>query len=154
MQNTNSILGGGSITEERVQIEHKGKDVVEVSDFSHYAVITNNGFASIIKQHNCRYICMTASGHRVGDRKYFKDMVTSLLNVEAGKHLFHYLLHRDLTKFGTRDLPVTSYKKVLATKQASSDVKWLLSKYESFVDDDDHEQHSLMPTEWYRQYQK
>lgn len=58
------------------------------------------------------------------------------------------------TQPAARDLPVTSYKKELATKQANNVVKWLLSKYESFVDDDDHEQYSLPPTEWYRQYQK
>ncbi|DAZ94044.1 TPA: hypothetical protein N0F65_001475 [Lagenidium giganteum] len=142
------------ITEERVQIENKGKDVVEVSDFSNYAVITNNDFASVIEQHDRRYICITAAKHRVGDRKYFQDMITSLLNVNAGKHLFHYLLRRDLTQFETRDLPSPSYKKELATKQANNVVKWLLSKYESLIDDDDQEQYSLPSGEWYRQYQK
>ena len=140
------------ITEERVQIENKGKDIIEVSDFSNYAVITNNDFSSIIEKNDRRYLCMVASEHKVGDREYFNDMAKSLLNVNAGNHIFHWLLRRDLTNFDSRSLPQTAYKKELAAKQTNNVVKWLLYKYENFVDSDINDEFAMTSTEWYKQY--
>ena len=140
------------ITEERVQIENKGKDIVEVSDFSNYAIITNNDFASIIEKNDRRYLCLEASECRVGDRDYFNNMVKQLLNVEAGCHIFHWLLKRDLSSFVSRDLPSTKYKRELAARQTDSVVKWLLYKYEKLSEAEDCETTELCSKDWYDRY--
>ena len=64
---------------------------------------------------------MVASEHKVGDREYFNDMAKSLLNVNAGNHIFHWLLRCDLTNFESRSLPRTAYKKELAAKQKQTE---------------------------------
>jgi hypothetical protein len=140
------------ITEERLQIEQKGRDTVEVSDFSNYIIITNNDFASIIEKNDRRYACLIASDHRVGDRSYFKTMADKLLNVDAGCHIFHWLLRRELSNFEVRDIPQTDYKKDLSARQTDSVVKWLLYKYEQYCDKEDTTTHSKLSPDWYKLY--
>ncbi|GMF27658.1 unnamed protein product [Phytophthora fragariaefolia] len=113
------------ITEERVQIEAKDR----------------------------RYLCLEASSIRKGDRAYFKKFNKLLANVDAGCHIFHWLLQRDISNFDTADLPKTSYKKELSARQTDSVVKWLLFKYEMLKDNEheDAEEFMLSP-EWYQQY--
>jgi hypothetical protein len=139
------------ITEERQHIEKKGKDTIEVSDFSNYVILTNNDFASIIEKNDRRYVCLEASDCRRGDKQYFKMLVDKLMNPEAGKHIFHYLLRKDLSEFDTRDIPSTSYKRELSLRQDNV-AKWLLSLREMWIDRDDDSAHSSDSKDWYRMY--
>jgi phage/plasmid-associated DNA primase len=140
------------ITEDRVQIEQKGKDTIEVSDFANYVILTNNDFASIVEKSDRRYMCLVASPHRVGDRKYFAEMADKLLNVDAGCHLFHWLIRRDLSNFEVRDIPKTMYKKELVTRQTDNVVKWLLDMHEQLTDENVECETSLLTDEWYIEY--
>ncbi|KAG4044600.1 hypothetical protein PC123_g19963 [Phytophthora cactorum] len=142
------------VTEERIQIEAKGKDIVEVRDFSNYVIITNNDFASIIEKNERRYICLVASDHCVGDKAYFKIMVGKLLNVEAGCHIFHWLLRRDISNFDVRDLPKTEYKKELSARQTDNVVKWIIDMHEELLASGDSNETSMLSPVWYRLYIK
>lgn len=88
------------VAESRIQVEKKGEDSIEVNDFSNYAILTNHDFASIIESGDRRYVCLEASNHRCpgveGSVEYWKDMMDSLMNLEAGEHIFHWLLRRDI----------------------------------------------------------
>lgn len=142
------------ITDKRIQIEAKGKDIVEVSDFSNYVIITNNDFASIIEKNDRRYICLVASDHRVGDKAYFKTMVGKLLNVEAGCHIFHWLLRRNISDFDVRDLPKTEYKKELSARQTDNVVKWLIDMHEELLESGYANETSMLSPDWYQLYVK
>jgi hypothetical protein len=63
-----------------------------------------------------------------------------LANVNAGKHLFHYIINNieipdDWTP--EDDIPDTDYKKELKTMQANSVIKFLLQIYQRLVDIND-----------------
>ena len=142
-----------AITEETNQIEQKGKDIIEVQNFCNFAILTNNDFSSIIEKNDARYICIEANGEKKGDKTYFKDLVDTCANTNAGKHLFHWLLKRDLSNFYPDEIPETKYKKLLKTKQACTVVRWMISKYEELSDNDHTTEISLTPSKWFEAYQ-
>lgn len=143
-----------AITEETNQIEQKGKEVIEVQNFCNYAILTNNDFSSIIEKNDARYICIEANGEKKGDRAYFKDLVDTCANMEAGKHLFHWLLKRDLSNFYPDDIPETKYKKDLKVKQSCTVVRWMLSIYNKLSDNDEQDEQTYTHDELFRQYQE
>jgi phage/plasmid-associated DNA primase len=137
------------ITEDQLQVEEKCKSTVEIRDFSNYAILTNNDFSSIIEQSDRRYLPIIASDHRVKDYEYFDHFANTLLNQNAGKHLFHWLLKRDISKFRPSVLPKTSYKRELAFKQAGSVIKWIVNKFTrtQFKYPENETNHEMVPIE-------
>lgn len=115
------------ITEPTRTIEKKGLESYTVSDYSNYMYTTNNDFASIIEEGDRRYVCIRANSKYKGNSKYFDNFVSKLHNIDAGRHLFHYLLSLDLSNFDVRKIPQTDYKRELAFKQASSAVEFLIA---------------------------
>lgn len=127
-------------TADEVQIEPKGKDAYTIADFCNYIIISNGDFASLIEETDRRSFCMETSSKYKGNYKYFKNYYSKLANVNAGKHIFHYLINHieipeDWTPQG--DIPDTEYKKELKTMQSNSVVKFLLKIYQDLVDLDD-----------------
>jgi len=127
------------ITEPRRVIEKKGLEPYTVSDYSNYMYTTNNDFASIIEEGDRRYVCISANSKYKGDREYFDNFVNKLHNMEAGRHLFHYLLSLDLSDFDVGRIPKTTYKKELASKQADSAIEFLIALRQKIMADADSE---------------
>jgi hypothetical protein len=127
------------ITEPKRVIEKKGLESYTVSDYSNYMYTTNNDFASIIEEGDRRYVCISANSKYKGDREYFDNFVNKLHNMEAGRHLFHYLLSLDLSDFDVRKIPQTTYKKELASKQADSAIEFLIALRHKMMADADSE---------------
>lgn len=129
------------ITADEVQIEQKGKEPYTVGDFCNYVVISNNDFASIIEESDRRGLCLETNNDRIGDSKYFKQYWETLANVDAGKHIFHWLINEIYipTNWHPQNTPKTAYKQELKQAQASIPVKFLLRQYEKLVDNDNNE---------------
>jgi hypothetical protein len=144
------------VAESRIQVEKKGEDSIEVNDFSNYAILTNHDFASIIESGDRRYVCLKASNHRCpgmpGAAEYWADMMKSLMNMNAGKHIFHWLLRRDISKYNPMIKPNTQYKQQLKIKQSNACVRWLLYKREQFMENNDHVEYEYTNAECYDQY--
>ena len=144
------------VAESRIQVEKKGEDSIEVNDFSNYAILTNHDFASIIESGDRRYVCLEASNHRcpglAGSEEYWKDMMDSLMNLEAGEHIFHWLLRRDISRYNPMIKPDTQYKKKLKLKQSNACVRWLLHKREQYMETEDKNDHEYTNDQSYDQY--
>jgi len=123
------------ITADERQIELKGKEPYMVGDFTNYVVISNNDFASLIEESDRRALCLETSNDMIGDRKYFNNYWKVLGNLEAGKHIFHWLLNEVKLPddWHPQDTPETSYKKELKRAQASTPIKFFLNMYENLA---------------------
>jgi hypothetical protein len=125
------------ITEDRQMVEPKGRDAFEVDDFTNYVILTNNDFQSIIENGDRRYFCLEASDKYCPgmpeSKEYWNMMHDKLPNLTAGKHIFHYLLSRDISNFNIHNLPNTDYKKELNAKQANVAIRFLKYYYETRV---------------------
>lgn len=125
------------ITSDEVQIERKGVDPITLSDYSNYVVISNNDFASLIEETDRRALCLKTNNSKRNDRSYFRNYYDKLGSLNAGKHLFHYLINsvNIPENWHPQDIPKTEYKQDLKKQQASTPVKYLLHLYESCEDD-------------------
>ncbi|KAE8908454.1 hypothetical protein PF003_g7507 [Phytophthora fragariae] len=95
--------------------------------------------------HDRRYVCIEVSDKvcpgMPGAKEYWDRVYKPLLTMEAGASTFHWLLRRDITKFNIRNLPETTYKKLLKCKQSNVGVRFLLNKRQQLIDaDTDFEQ--------------
>ncbi|KAE9080333.1 hypothetical protein PF010_g22422 [Phytophthora fragariae] len=101
--------------------------------------------SSIVEAHDRRYVCIEVSDKvcpgMPGAKEYWDRVYKPLLTMEAGASTFHWLLRRDITKFNIRNLPETTYKKLLKCKQSNVGVRFLLNKRQQLIDaDTDFEQ--------------
>jgi len=74
--------------------------------------------------------------------------------MEGGKHLFHWLLERDLSDFHPNEIPITAYKKDLKVKQSCSVIRWMIAIYDKLVDADDHTEVKKTHPGWFQAYQE
>ncbi|KAE8961978.1 hypothetical protein PR003_g17472 [Phytophthora rubi] len=125
-------------TEEKSLIERKGQKSFLASNFINYIVATNNDFSSVIEESDRRYVAMEASDKvcpmMPGAKEYWDRIHDTLLTKEAGLHIFHWLLQRDLSGFDRRQIPTTKYKRELKVKQSNHAVRYLLHRREQWLE--------------------
>jgi hypothetical protein len=95
------------ITSDRVTIERKGFDPVEERNFVRLIVASNNDWVFPIGRKERRGCVIGVSGHRIGDRGYFKAIADEMEN-GGTEALLQFLLDRDLTGVDIRDYPQTA----------------------------------------------
>lgn len=141
------------ITADEVQIEYKNKEVITLSDFCNYIVPTNHDFASIVEESDRRGLCIYVSPKYKGNEDYFTKMTDSLLNVEAGKHIFHWLINNvSLENFKVSNPPNTSYKQELKLAQANSVIQFLHYTYDNIKVSEQATEVKLYATQFYNDY--
>lgn len=131
----NNNIMKSRITDDKIILEKKGEDAIEVNDFSNYAILTNNHFASPVEKGDRRYVVIKASDERCGiqHKAWWKMMRSELLTMEAGKSIFHWLMRRDLSNFNPSEIVETNYKKELKAKRANTVCRWLLAKRQEML---------------------
>lgn len=146
------------VTEDEQMVERKGQEAFYVRDFCNYMIATNNDFSSIVEANDRRYLCLEVSDKvcagMPGANQYWDRIYDRLLTVEAGKHIFHWLLRRDLSDFKIQNIPETAYKKELKLKQSGVGVRYLLHKREQFIERGDDEIHPMTHAEMYADYRQ
>lgn len=137
------------VTSDEVQIERKCADAYTVSDYTNYVVISNGDFSSFIEESDRRSLCMETSDVYRGDHDYFDHFWSTLNNLEAGKHIFHWLINSIDTppKWRAQQMPVTKYKQELKRAQASTPIKYLLSMRDQLIDNVDRVRKELSDVE-------
>jgi hypothetical protein len=96
----------GLITEERIQIEGKGKDVVTAPNMLHVMMATNNAWAIPAGPMERRYFVLDVGSDRIQDKPYFKAIIDQMRR-EGQAALFHDLFRMDLSGFRISDVPDT-----------------------------------------------
>ena len=93
--------------------ENKGQDVEgNVADYNDYILFSNNDYIVRAEASDRRFMCSNVSNKRVGDVEFW-DNAYKEMNDESGKHFFHYLANRDISKFNPVNMPTTEWKREL-----------------------------------------
>lgn len=143
------------ITSDFVTIEHKGKEAFQVRDFNNYVILTNNDFSSFIEESDRRSLCLLTNDSLIGKHDYFNNYYNTLSSVDAGKHIFHYLIKNICVPSGwnAQQMPDTKYKRDLKQVQACSVIKFYLNEYDNLADSDE-KTINISPTVLYNKYKE
>jgi Family of unknown function (DUF5906) len=92
-------------TTDQYGIETKNLPVVQCPVAVNLWLASNHANAAFIEEHDARYWPLNVSEHRVGDARYFTDLLYEIEN--GGREAFaHYLLSMDVSDFvPARDVP-------------------------------------------------
>jgi hypothetical protein len=108
-ENINNALKN-LITRNKGIYEKKYKNSFEKEDYCNYVMLTNNENIVKIENSDRRYLCLNASNENIGDTDYFTKLVALFSDKNTGKHFYHYLMNRDLSKFELNNIPETKFK--------------------------------------------
>lgn len=140
--------------EGRQTINEKYKAQKSIQSFSNYACLTNHDFDTMIEKDQGRMIPKVASNKYCYDTNYWKNYRSKLLNLNAGKHIFHWLCRRDISNFNVRQIPRGNYEKELAKAQVNSCVKWMLDVRQKLLDGADETTKKWTSDECYEKYKE
>jgi hypothetical protein len=104
------------ITEDTIRIEPKGVDSFDVRNCLHILMSSNSDWVIPAGADARRYFVLTVSEARKQDHAYFAAIAKQMEN--GGREaLLHYLMHRDVSGFNIRAVPMTE---ALADQKAYS----------------------------------
>jgi hypothetical protein len=116
------------ITRTTQNIEGKGVDVEgNMPDYNDYILFTNNDYIAKAEASDRRLCCMNASNKRVGDLPFWKTVNDKEMNMESGKHMFHYLTQMDLKDYDPRKIPMTVWKRELMDNGIDPKIRCILN---------------------------
>ena len=95
------------ITEERHMVEAKGFDPIQVDNYTHYIISSNNEWIVPAGATARRFAAFTVSDQHMQDIEYFKKIETQMENGGSAA-LLHYLLHYDGSGIDLRRVPQTA----------------------------------------------
>lgn len=94
------------ITEDKLPIEFKGKDVIFVKNHIHLLVASNHDWVVPAGFEERRFFVLDVSEEHMQDQEYFEALVNHMK--EGGREaLLHYLLNLDLSQVNLRKFPKT-----------------------------------------------
>ncbi len=96
------------ITEDTMQIERKGIDVVSVKNRLKLLMASNNDWIAPASKDERRYFVLDVSSKRIGDAQYFKDLHSDIHSDDVKAAFLFDMLNRDLSKFIVSKVPETS----------------------------------------------
>ena len=95
------------ITEPTRMIEGKGRDAIQVANFTRLLVSTNNAWAVPAGMEERRMVVMDVSDARMQDQQYFGRLLAQMNN-GGQEALMYFLQQRDISAFNPREIPKTS----------------------------------------------
>jgi len=95
------------ITENEIQVEPKGLDLLSVPNFMNVALASNKSFVVPAGPTSRRYFVLDVAEDNMQDSEFFAKIRDDMDKHGGRSHLLHYLLTYDLTGFDVRKVPVT-----------------------------------------------
>ena len=127
------------ITEPYQLIEQKGVNKYKVRDFNNYIVCSNNSNPIKLEGSDRRYVVFNVSNDKIGDNKYFDDLIEQIEDQDNVNQFYSYLMDYDLSEFNINNIPITDIKKEISANCLSSEKKFLryisLENYEDSCSD-------------------
>jgi hypothetical protein len=115
-----------AITGDKLWIEQKGKDKIEIPNYRKFVAASNERFALPLDSDDRRWLVLECGGTRVGDRDYFTGIVEELEN-DGYAALLYELLHRDISDFKPRILPANDDAFDLKLQCAPSFIQYMFA---------------------------
>ncbi|GAQ93243.1 hypothetical protein KFL_013830020 [Klebsormidium nitens] len=97
------------ITQETTCMERKGQDPISVDDKSNIVFTTNNYWPVKREADDRRYCCQQVSNAKMGNKKYFDELVEELEKPETAYHLHRYLSSIEISNWNPQKMPVTAW---------------------------------------------
>ncbi len=94
------------ISEPKMIVEMKGKDVFEVRSFLRLMLATNSEWAAPVSLTDRRYFVLNVSASRKNDHDFFKQLIYEQTH-GGSEALLQVLMNFDLSDFEVRDIPET-----------------------------------------------
>lgn len=82
----------GMITNPVTQIEVKGKESFQISDYSNYILCSNHESPVKVESGDARYVILPVSAARKQDKQYFTALAKTCYNKQYAARFFHYCL--------------------------------------------------------------
>lgn len=117
------------ITRVTENIEFKGKDKILLSDYKNYFFTTNNENVFKISNTDRRFMFIEAP-EEIKNIEYYTKLKEFCNNKEKLKHLFNYLISRDITNFSPKQIIETEYKKRIIMANMPAYIKFVKDQYD------------------------
>jgi hypothetical protein len=88
-----------SITGKTIEMEKKGVDSMQISDYLNYIITTNNLNCIKLEEGDRRFMVFNTSSKMKGDVEYFNNLVLALDDDVVMRKFYEELINRDLSKF-------------------------------------------------------
>jgi len=118
------------ITREKENIELKGKDKYQLSDYKNYAFTTNNENVFKVSNNDRRFVFIECPEEKKND-EYYNKLVEFKKSPSCLKQLFNYFKNKDLNDFNPRNIPITDYKKRLIWANLEAYIKFVYEQFDN-----------------------
>jgi hypothetical protein len=114
------------ITEPVMTIERKGIDTVQQPNYLKVFMATNSDFAVPATRDERRYLVTDVADSYTGDRDYFINLHSDVINPDVQAAFLFEMLNRDVTRFHTGQIPETQGLRDQRSHSLCTIGKWLL----------------------------
>lgn len=117
------------ITGRTISIERKGLDKIQMPNYIHLIMTSNNERVVPAGDHERRFFVLRVGNDRMQDSEYFKKILED--QRKGGlQHLLRFLLARDIKEYDVTIFPRTRELREQQEHNLSLELKWLLEKLE------------------------
>ena len=96
------------ITEDTMQIERKGIDVITVKNRLKLLMASNNDWVAPATKDERRYFVLDVSSKKIGNTKYFEKLHSDIRDDDVKAAFLFDMLNRDISKFHVNKVPETA----------------------------------------------
>lgn len=118
------------ITGRTISIERKGLDKIQMPNYIHLIMTSNNERVVPAGDHERRFFVLRVGDKRRQDSDYFKKILEDQRNGGVANLLYH-LMSLDLTDYDVTAFPRTSELREQQEHNLALEIKWLLDKLDS-----------------------
>lgn len=120
-----------------INVEYKGINVSDCMDCCmNFFIATNNDYNRLLGESDERTANFNICNEKYKrNTKYFSKMNKILYNFDAGKHIFHYLMNKDISNFDIYTVPETCEKLSKKISASPSIIRYLYKLYKNEFDD-------------------
>jgi hypothetical protein len=105
------------ITSQMESYEGKGQKPITLDDYKRIVMTTNKHGAVAVPESDRRFVLINSSERRVGDREFWNTAAEAVKTEVPVQAYYHYLLHKDISKFNPRNRPKTDFYKDVKLSQ-------------------------------------
>jgi hypothetical protein len=114
------------ITENKRIIEFKGKDVIQLPNYTRLMMASNKGWVVPVDIDDRRFFVVEVNPKHTKDNSYFNAIHSQMRDKGGLSALLHDLTHRDLNNCNLRDIPNTAAKMDNKLRSLDSVSDWLI----------------------------
>jgi hypothetical protein len=113
------------ITEEQINIEHKGMEMITIDDRNRYIFLTNNDWPIKVEPGDRRYVCLELDSTKKLGHDYYDALADELDTPDCARHFFHYLAQLDISRWRHQKIPMTELKQELKENSIPAPIQFL-----------------------------